>query len=146
MIQYGGRAVHWLTYREWTLCLLKFSLLDWLHICTWDIVVEMLYCLTTSIHPAISSTVCSQWHYTIYVLDFSSPPFTCSSGPRTISQTHWDADMISMAQQWRHRHGEQYNVGGRDTPDSREHLIGQKIWWAAEVQNEVIEIVDPYWW
>jgi len=38
-----------------------------------------------------------------------------------------------------------YNVGG-GASDSRVHLIGQKSWWEAEVQSDVIKIIDPYWW
>ncbi len=29
--------------------------------------------------------------------------------------------------------------------DSREHQIDQKIWWEAEVQNDVCQNCDPYW-
>ncbi len=28
--------------------------------------------------------------------------------------------------------------------DSREHLIGRKVWWEVEVQGDVIRIVDPF--
>jgi len=51
---------------------------------------------------------------------------------------HWTSDWFQLLPHLLYLY-----CRGRDNSDSREHLTGQQIWWEAEVQSDVIKIIDP---